>query len=74
MGNVWRPNTINMIKLCLVTKHVDVVQSGQTVANMFEQTNVLQYLLSFKFYLTRFNTTSQGFPAEFKCLVTEQCF
>jgi len=28
MGNVWRPNTI---KHCLVTKHANVVVSGQTV-------------------------------------------
>ena len=26
-----------MIKRCLVTKHVDVVQSGQTASNMFER-------------------------------------
>lgn len=32
-GNDLRPN---MIKHGLVTKHVDVVLSGQTVSNMFE--------------------------------------
>ena len=32
--NVWRLNTI---KHCLVTKHVDVESSGQTVSNMFDQ-------------------------------------
>lgn len=30
-----------MIKRCLVTKYVDVVQSGQTASNMFERAGCL---------------------------------
>ena len=39
--NVWQPNTI---KHCLVTRHANVEVSGQTVENMFDQTQMKQLI------------------------------
>ena len=65
-GNILRPNTI---KHCLMTIHVNLELSGQTVSNRFHQRlheqNVLQFLIkcsstyAFQFYRTRSNKMSK---------------
>ena len=73
-GNVRRPNTI---KDYFLTKHFDVVLSGQTVWHMFEWTKCLtmfDQMASFKLWQTRSNKRDSFWSPNniWLCLIARQ--